>query len=54
LRSGYGLPVRATDSPTKPVLPGFPPIACGEDLCSIAEGQATAARRNPEDDARLQ
>jgi myo-inositol 2-dehydrogenase/D-chiro-inositol 1-dehydrogenase len=37
LRSGFGLPVRATDCPPTPIRPGFPPVACGEDLCSLAE-----------------
>jgi myo-inositol 2-dehydrogenase/D-chiro-inositol 1-dehydrogenase len=45
LRSGYGLPVRAQDCPTAPVPIGQPPIACGEDLCGLAELQ----KRNAED-----
>lgn len=37
LRSGFGLPVRAQDCPTIPAPVGQPPIACGEDLCTMQE-----------------
>jgi len=37
LRSGYGLPVRPTDIPQEAVLPGAPPMACGEEFCGLPE-----------------
>ncbi len=41
LRSGFGLPVRPQDCPTTPQPAGLPEIACGEDLCGLAELQKT-------------
>jgi myo-inositol 2-dehydrogenase/D-chiro-inositol 1-dehydrogenase len=37
LRDGFGLPVRPQDTPTTPAPIGQAPIACGEDLCALAE-----------------
>jgi len=39
LRSGFGLPVRADGCPQTPAASGMPPVACGEDLCSIMEAR---------------
>jgi myo-inositol 2-dehydrogenase/D-chiro-inositol 1-dehydrogenase len=37
LRNGFGLPVRPQSCPAEPVPVGLAPIACGEDLCALAE-----------------
>jgi predicted dehydrogenase len=42
LRNGFGLPVRAQDCPASPVPMGLAPIACGEELCALAEMQRDA------------
>lgn len=39
LRNGFGLPVRPTDCPDTPAPVGQPEIACGEELCGLAEMQ---------------
>ncbi len=49
LRSGFGLPVRPTDCPTDPSPIGQPEIACGEDVCGLAELQKHAAIREADD-----
>ncbi len=45
LREGYGLPVRPQDCPQEPVPVGQPPMACGEELCGMAD--AKPARTSP-------
>ncbi len=52
LRSGFGLPVNPQNCPTEPVPVGMPPIACGEDLCGLAE-QAQARRKRDTEEMRV-
>jgi predicted dehydrogenase len=58
LRSGFGLPVRAQGCPAEPAPIGLAPIACGEDLCALAEmnrqSPASGSKRNAEEEARYQ
>ncbi len=48
LRSGFGLPVRAQACPVEPAPIGQPPIACGEDLCGLAEARQAESHLSDE------
>jgi myo-inositol 2-dehydrogenase/D-chiro-inositol 1-dehydrogenase len=56
LRNGFGLPVRPQACPAEPAPIGQAPIACGEDLCALAEmmRDQQAIKRNDEEQARHQ
>jgi predicted dehydrogenase len=58
LRDGFGLPVRAQDCPPSPVPVGIVPVACGEDLCALAEMKrddaANARKKTVEEQAKYQ
>jgi myo-inositol 2-dehydrogenase/D-chiro-inositol 1-dehydrogenase len=54
LRDGFGLPVRPQDCPTMPAPIGIVPIACGEDLCALAEMKQEEAEMSAAEKAKLQ